>query len=307
MPSFRGVLIGMILVGSHVCSGVEATPQYENLKSCQSLFQRVGQLRLTHLIPPDKLPPSIPSEWIDSLGPVMGLPETSDVFEFAARQELPTQALADGLLKRFKIRVQANDLPKILNSSTPIVVVGNHPTGFVDVLSVLSQVIRERPNLRVLAAPNMKQIPILGDSVIPTSIGKIAGGQAVPRGETTLRISNFLKGSKSAVIGFPSGSVATFDVSKGRIEEGPWKSGIFRAASEAHAAIVPVRLKTAFREKWYCSRVRRCVGAFYEIKKLSDQPFELIFGEPIPYETYKDWGDPRDVASRVQTLVSNLK
>jgi putative hemolysin len=140
------------------------------------------------------------------------------------------------------LRVDARELTRVPREG-PVLVVANHPTGFLDGLVLLEVLGRVRPDARVLANAALRAFAPLRDRLI--AVDPYGGDGAARANLRPLReCLRRLRGG-GVVAAFPAGDVASFRPRRAAVREGPWDPRIARIARSAGASVVPVHLEGA--------------------------------------------------------------
>ena len=151
----------------------------------------------------------------------------------------PRLHVADRILAKLGVdtAVTPSDLARV-PADGPLLVVANHPFGAVEGLALWSAVRRVRKDVRVLATTMLSGIDELADELI--LVDPFGGKDAPIRniGPMT-RCLRWLR-TGGALIAFPAGEVASFQVSERRIAEKRWHPFIGSIAMRSGATVLPV-------------------------------------------------------------------
>lgn len=157
---------------------------------------------------------------------------------------LTAAQFADAALDLLSIDVDASaEALERIPRSGPLVFVCNHPHGALDGLVTISRLSRVRPDLRVLANYELTRIVELATVLLP--LDPYGGRGSASRNAAALRRAlRWLRGG-GAVLLFPGGEVARFDLRTGRSSDPPWQPAIGRWLWLAGAPIVPLHIAGA--------------------------------------------------------------
>jgi len=130
----------------------------------------------------------------------------------------------------------APDLP----SSGPLIVVANHPFGGIEGMLLARELLRIRPDTRVLTNELLLRIPefrnvFIGVDVLSESVTR--------RNASGIRQACRHLGAAGTLLIFPAGTVSHFDLRSRSIKDPPWNDLVGRLALRYDAACLPVRLE----------------------------------------------------------------
>ena len=127
--------------------------------------------------------------------------------------------------------------------SGPLVVVCNHPFGFVEGL-LLERLLRSvRTDIKILGNRLLAHIPECRDLCI--LVDPFGGVDATRRNLAGLREAiRWVRGG-GVLVTFPSGEVSRFNMRSGSIRDAPWKAGVAGLIRRACAAVLPVHIEGA--------------------------------------------------------------
>ena len=179
-----------------------------------------------------------------------------------------------------KVKVKSHNLE--LDQLNPSILVANH-SSFLDIAVLFNKI----PfNIHFVAKKELKKMPFVGWYVILTKMIFIDRSNRVKAYESLKEAGELIRKGKS-VITFPEGSRSSDESIT------LFKQGSFQLALEAQVPIIPVRLKGAGRV-WPANGLKFAPGEV-----------EVIFGEPIQPEVYKDL-NAKALAQLVQKKVEQL-
>jgi putative hemolysin len=134
-------------------------------------------------------------------------------------------------------RVSSADLARI-PATGPVVIVSNHPTGLLDGIALGAELPRIRKDIRFLANAVLESVPEL----VPISffVDPFGGPAAARRNVAAMKAALEWLMEGGALITFPAGEVAHFDIKQGGVAEPVWNANIVRLAQRAKATVAPV-------------------------------------------------------------------
>ncbi len=178
-----------------------------------------------------------------------------------------------------------------LPTEGPLLFVANHPLGGLEGV-VLARVLREvRPDTKVLTNQLLTQIPELSDIFIGVDV---LNGQSEKRAGANLKglreATNHLKNG-GALLVFPAGKVATYDISAKRIQDHPWNRIVGSLVKKANPACMPIfvdgRNSIAFYALSLIHPILRTLMLPRELSNKSGYKLGLVFGEPLDARDFR--------------------
>ena len=122
-------------------------------------------------------------------------------------------------------------------SQGPVLIIANHPLGGLEGISLAYEILKVRPDLRVLTNELLRLIPelselfigvdVLSKNAVETNVGGIK------------QVHKHLKSGGAALI-FPAGKVATYEHKHRRILDRPWNRLVGQLAKRYECTTVPV-------------------------------------------------------------------
>ncbi len=189
-----------------------------------------------------------------------------------------------------------------------VIFVGNHALGGVDFFAIMHAIMKKYPSAYHLTNDVLLSIRPLRDLMLPVKVfGKNTN-------EYRKIYDEKLSDATRPISIFPSGEVAR--MSHGKWDDGLWRSGFVRFAKKYNKTVVPFFITTKnspwfYRvEKW---RKKLGIKANLELFLLPRQIFyqrgktiEIIFGKPIPPETFDDSKSIHQWADYVKQIAYSL-
>jgi putative hemolysin len=193
---------------------------------------------------PFRLAPHLSQRWPTPLANVaarmlerlIGLDRCADTYARVPRG-LSAAEFSHAVLGQLGVRVAVEGARDDVPSDGPLLIVANHPSGGIDGLILLAELGRRRPDLRVIGNEWLTWLPELADSVIAVDV--LGGAGAAHRNGLAYRAARRHLTAGGALLVFPSGEVASWDVRARAVVEAPWPSTVARLASASSAAVLP--------------------------------------------------------------------
>jgi putative hemolysin len=196
---------------------------------------------------------------------------------------------------------------ELLPDKGRFIFVANHPLGGFDGMMLISEISRKFPDLKVLANDLLSQIKNMDGIFVP--INK-HGAQAT---ENVRRINAMFE-SDVQVMTFPAGLVSRRK--KGIIKDTDWQKSIITKARQTKRDIIPIHVSGRCTNFFYnLSNFRKFIGikANLEMFFLPNESYQhrnghfiIIFGKPIPYQTFDRRYTPAEWANRVRDFTYTL-
>ena len=121
----------------------------------------------------------------------------------------------------------------------PIIFVANHPFGGLEGMQLAQLLLEFRPDLKVLTNEILTLIPEFSDLFIGVDV--LASNATAKNTSGMKQVSRHLK-QGGALLVFPAGTVASFELAKARVVEKPWASMIARLARRYQATCLPMHV-----------------------------------------------------------------
>ncbi|MGB5325115.1 MAG: GNAT family N-acyltransferase [Pseudomonadales bacterium] len=172
---------------------------------------------------------------------VLGLRKLTAVYQ-RCEHGAPPDRFLDSALRAFDVRVQLDDprqvLPR-LPQHGPLLVVANHPLGGLEGIALLREMLRYRPDTRVVTNRLLDGIPELRDVFIGVDI---LSPQQARENIAGIREARRHLASGAALLVFPAGKVATFNPGERRVSEHPWHRFVGSLLRKTGATVLPVNV-----------------------------------------------------------------
>lgn len=120
----------------------------------------------------------------------------------------------------------------------PAVITANHPFGGLDGLIAISTVSRRRPDLRVLANPELARLPGIGSLIIP--VDPFGGSHATRANVTGMRKAVRWIQDGGVLLMFPAGEVSHLNFRTWSVTDPPWSVTAARLVRLSKAPVIPM-------------------------------------------------------------------
>lgn len=214
-------------------------------------------------------------------------------------------AFAKAVLDHLNIRLLMEHTERIPHQGNPIIV-GNHPLGGADGLALIAAVGQYRDDIRFPVNDFLMALPGLSAVFIPVDKVK-QGSRAISGLEQAFAGDN-------ALLYFPAGLCSRR--SKGTICDLQWKPTFVKKAIQYHRDVVPVFFNAHNRHRFYTiANLRQRLGIKFnfemallpaELFAQRGKTFQLIVGQPIPWQTFDTSHTPLQWASLLRDYVYTL-
>lgn len=136
------------------------------------------------------------------------------------------------------VKTQYPDFSALVPKEGPLVIVSNHPLGFLDGLALMHALLPHRPDLKALVNSMLSLFPALNRQFLPLDILN-KDREARTRNMGILRRANAHLQSGGALACFPAGAVSHWQWGKGVVDP-PWQAGAASLARRNGAAVLPL-------------------------------------------------------------------
>ncbi|HXF52572.1 MAG TPA: lysophospholipid acyltransferase family protein [Hyphomicrobiaceae bacterium] len=174
--------------------------------------------------------------------------------------------------------------PPLLDPAAPLVIVANHPYGFLDGFAALALAEDLGRPFRVLINKDLMKVPEIRPYSLPVDFAETRQAQ-----QNNIRMRNeairLLKEGTTVIV-FPGGGVATSPTPFGRAVDLPWKTFTARMIQAARAQVLPVYFEgqcgPLFHAVSWISLTLRLSLIVAEFRRLVGTTFRARVGELIP-------------------------
>ena len=219
------------------------------------------------------------------------------------------QGFADRALRALGVESRVDgDLAARVPTTGPVIVVANHPFGGVEGLVMASQLLRVRPDVRLMANRLLASIPELRPHLI--AVDPFGGAAATRSNLRGVRASlRWLKGG--GVLGiFPAGEVAHFRLRDRRVVESDWSSTVAWLARESHAIVVPLHFRGSngplFHLAGLVHPALRTALLPRELLRRNRRPLSAVVGSSVDAGRLRSFGSDPEAARYLQFRTSLL-
>ena len=210
-------------------------------------------------------------------------------------------------LKMFDVSYTLEGLDKF-DDNERYVFASNHPLGGLDGMILIHALSAKYKTVKAPSNDLLMNIEQLQDNFIPVNKHGVQSKEVA-------MLMDEVYSSNTQMFSFPAGLCSRKQ--KGKIEDLEWKKNFIVKAVKHKRAIVPVFFSGRNSDFFYnLSRLRTFLGIKVNIEMLylvdemfkqRGQKIHVIFGDPIPYETFDTSKTPKQWASWVKDKAYSLK
>lgn len=231
---------------------------------------------------------------------LLGLGELGNIARAAGAADGPAGFFAR-VLQAMGLRYRVAG-PGQATTNGPLIIVANHPFGAPEAIALADWLVRQRPDLKILANHLLGKFPALAPWLIPVDPFGFRDSAARNLGPLKSALRH-LRGGGALLI-FPAGEVSSFQARRGIIEDKPWTPHLGALVRATGSTVLPVFFPGSN------GKVFHALGMLHPMLRTALLPREFLrwrgrellmrIGRPIP--TGKLTGFVDDVA-----LVSHLR
>lgn len=226
----------------------------------------------------------------------------------AARPFTPP-TFASKILETMGVRVElAGEPVETIPATGPLLVVANHPLGFIDGMALDATLLSRRPDVTILAWHMVSEIPGIGDHY--TYVDPLQSAE-----KRHLNVRGWRRAFQWLADGrvlavFPAGHVAKLDLSRMAVVDRPWNPHIVRVARKLRAPVLPVhfegrngwgfQLAGIFFPKLYEALIIR------EIPRMRGKPLRMTIGRIVPAEEMSHFASDEEASDFLRQRVEAL-
>ena len=214
----------------------------------------------------------------------------------------------EDVLKQMDIKIEVEGLEKVPADGTRYTFASNHPLGAVDGVALCAVISRHFGSVKMPVNDFLLYVKPLAPLCVP--INKV-GGQA--RNLPRLLDEAFRSGDQLMI--FPAG-VCSRKID-GKVQDFPWTKTFITKSVETGRPVVPVHFVARnparfYRADWF---FRKLLKLKFNIPMLflpdalyhsQHKTFRIVFGEPIPAQTFDATRSPKQWAKQVRDTVYQL-
>lgn len=282
----RLLALGLIFGTLHVPNAALAEEA-----SCETLLSERSVFRLTK--PEDGVIKSLTKRMVERM---VGLSKLLKMYEAGQHAVRSPEDFWSVLLNTLNIELDViGNVNQIPAKGKPLVIVANHPYGFLDGVSLAHLISQRRDDYMILGNALLSRIPEIRSRIIPVHILK--GSRAEKRekfllNREALKLAQEHVKAGGVLIAFPSGVVATSDrlTRKDPAIEQEWQTSVAKIIIETKASSLPVyfdgknslifhlasRLHQSVRE------AMRVALLPSELLKKMGKPVRIVLGKEVP-------------------------
>jgi putative hemolysin len=212
-------------------------------------------------------------------------------------------ALAELALRELQIDLQ---IPQGEEERIPVtgavVITANHPFGGLDGLAAITAIARRRRDLRILANPELAQIPQLGSLIIP--VDPFGGPRAMRANVAGMRKALRWLETGGALLVFPAGEVSHLDLRTWSVTDPPWSATAARLIRLSGCAAVPMYFagsnSALFQLAGFVHPRLRTLLLPHELGNKIGARLDARIGEPLAPAKLKSFESDADLAAHLR-------
>jgi putative hemolysin len=230
---------------------------------------------------PSFLPSVVADVWRFLLTKVIALDKAQH--EYARLQKINTYAnFPETFLGARGIRVEVSRHETIrIPTAGACIVVANHPLGAADGVAMLREMLRVRPDVRILANEILNRVAELQEYIIPLNV---LATDAQSANASSLRMAHRHLESGGMLIAFPAGEVSAVRCNPPGIRDRDWSTHVARLAQSTKATMVPAYIHARNSVLFYLAGVLhpklRTLLLIRELLKFKNTDMRIVFGMP---------------------------
>ena len=170
-------------------------------------------------------------------------------------------------------------------SQGPVLIIANHPLGGLEGIALAYEILKVRPDLRVLTNELLRLIPELSELFIGVDV---LSRNAVGTNVGGIKQAHKHLKSGGAILIFPAGMVSTYEHQHRRILDRPWNRLVGQLTKRYECTTVPVYVGGRNSNYFYIAgaihpRLRTMLLP-RQLANKRDYKLLLTFGRPIPFQ-----------------------
>ena len=213
---------------------------------------------------------------------------------------------AHDIIERFHIKIEVigiENIPKLGGC----ILASNHPLGGIDALAIVTSLKDYRRDLKFVVNDILLHLKNLNGLFV--GVNKHGSNS-----KESLNSVNELFSSDRAVFVFPAGLVSR--KSNGKVRDLEWKKTFITQSKKHQKNIIPLRVDGELSSFFYrLAAIRKFLGIKANIEMLflaqetfkqQNKTIKIIFGKPIPYQTFDKTKNDKEWAEWVKEQVYEL-
>ena len=214
---------------------------------------------------------------------------------------------AEDIIHRFNIKIKVEGIENVPTTGGCILA-SNHPLGGVDALAIVTALKNHRKDLQFVVNDILLHLKNLNGLFV--GVNKHGSNS-----KSSLNSVNELFSSDKAVFVFPAGLVSR--KINGKIRDLDWKKTFISQSKRHQKDVIPIYVHGKLSNFFYrLANFRKFLGIKANIEMLflaketfkqKNKTIKIIFGEPIPYDTFTNKKSDKEWAEWVKKKVYQLK
>ncbi len=215
----------------------------------------------------------------------------------------------DRLVAAMRVQVEcgAADLGRVPVDS-PLIVVTNHPHGFLDGIAAAHLLSRVRSDVKILGNALLGCMPEVSDHILTVDVFQ-TGREKTENMKALRETLRWLDGGGVLLV-FPGGTVSRFDWRKRRVEDPPWSHHFAGLAKRSGARVLPMHISGGNSLVFHLmSQLHERLGTGMlarEMMKQRGRRMEIRIAEPVEAEVLAGFGSRGEATEFLRSRVESL-
>ena len=209
---------------------------------------------------------------------------------------------------KLKITTAGETWPPAIPSTTPLVIVANHPFGIGDGIAIMAMAEQLGRPFKVLVNNQLLRVPEIRPYSLPIDFDETREAQVTNL--ATRKEALALLAAGTTVIVFPAGGVATAKSPFGQAVDLPWKLFTARLIQSAKASVLPIWFEgqngPLFQLASRFSLTLRLSLLVSEFRKFTSTTLHVNVGQVVPFSAMRNPSDRKLLTEELHSMVHGL-
>jgi len=215
------------------------------------------------------------------------------------------------VLNSLEIELAIDDERQVLQrlpASGPLLVVANHPLGGLEGVALASELLRYRPDTKVLTNELLTRIPELRDIFIGVDI---LSSRLSRTNTSSIRQAHAHLSTGGTLLLFPAGKVATYNFSRRKVYDHPWNRFAGSLLRKTDASVLPIHVNAYNSRLFYALSLLhpmlRTAMLPRELGNKQRQKLHIITGELMQAREFRHMDSDQSVTASLRLATELLK